>query len=228
MRIILLLFIGIFSLGFEISATYKANYGWFGTIATASGSFKKFNSHYLITTISKTTGFAKKFVNLTQIYQSSGVIKNNILIPLEYKNIIIRNGKQYTLIYSFDYNNSKIYKTKYKDGKFIYKKPLCFFAKNDILTLYWNLPKIMHSNSQTFKALGGERHTGRVDVTILKKSKSITKLKVNLYNKVFAGDKGILFLDVNNSNWVTIKGVVKNVLKVGDVKGEITSLRVLP
>jgi len=228
MKIILLLFLVVFSYSFKIEAEYVAKYGWFGTIAKAKGVYEKNKTNYQIKTFTKSTGFAKTIANIKQYYISKGVIKNNILIPKIYKNIIIRNGKKYELVYSFDYNNSKIYKTKYKEGKFIYKKTLPFFAKNDILTLYWNLPKIMKTKKKTFTALGGDKLTGRVDVEIIKQTTSQTYLRVNLYNKVFAGDKGILYLYINNSNWITTKGMVKNVLKIGDLKGEIVNLKISP
>ena len=206
-----------------MSATYEAKYGWFGTVAKAKGYFEKNATNYKITTSSQIT----KFIDFENYHISQGIIKNGILVPLIYKNIIIRDGKKYDLIYKFDYKNRKIYKLKYKNGKFIYKRVLDFFAKNDILSLYFNIPKIMKKNKETFKAIGGDRHTGRVDVEILSKGK-ITKIKANLYNKIFAGDRGILFLDINTSNWITLKGIVKNVLKIGDLKGKLVNFKQVP
>ncbi len=206
-----------------MSATYKAKYGWFGTVGIANGYFEKNATNYKISTYSQIT----KFIDFKNYHISQGIIKNGILIPLIYKNIIIKDDKKYSLIYKFDYKNKKIYKLKYKNGKFIYKRVLDFFAKNDILTLYFNIPKIMTKNKQTFYALGGDRDTGRVDVEILSKGK-ITKIKANLYNKIFAGDRGILFLDINTSNWVTLKGIVKNVLKIGDLKGKLVNFKQVP
>ncbi|WP_457565055.1 DUF3108 domain-containing protein [Caminibacter sp.] len=228
MRIVFFLIIGILAYSKTLIATYTAKYGWFGTIAMAKGVYDRNLTNYRITNFVQTTGFARTFVDLKEYYISEGNITNNILVPNIYKNIIIRNGKKYLLIYKFDYKNRKIIKTKYKEGKFVYKREMPFFAKNDILTLYFNLPLIMHSKRATFKALGGEKHTGRVDVEILKKTPKITKIKANLYNKVFAGDKGILYLDINTSNWVTLKGMVKNVLKIGDLKGELKSFKQVP
>jgi len=223
MKKLFFLIIAVLSYSFSIEATYEARYGIFGVVAKSKGYFEKNATNYLI----KTYSFTTKFIDFQNYHISKGIIKNNILIPQIYKNIIIRGNKKFELIYEFDYKHKKIYKTKYKEGKFIYKKTLPFFTNNDILTLYWNLPLLMKKNHQTFTAIGGERHTGKIDVDILKKGE-ITKLKVNLYNKVFAGDKGILYLDINTSNWVTIKGKVKNVLKIGDLKGEIINFKSSP
>ncbi|NPA10629.1 MAG: DUF3108 domain-containing protein [Epsilonproteobacteria bacterium] len=222
MKSILTIFAAV--LLFGMSAEYEATYGWFGKIATAKGEFDKNKTSYTIKTSTSLCGFAKKIADIKQSYISTGFIKNNILYPLTYKNIIIRNSKKYEIIYTFDYNASKIYKTKYALGKFVYKKTLPYFCKNDILSLYFNLPQTLHSQKATLCAVGGEKHTGKVIVEILKKGK-ITKLKANLFNKVFEGDKGILYLDINTSNWVTIKGKVKNVLKLGDLKGRLVKLK---
>jgi len=227
MKKIIIFIIAVFSFSFSMKASYIAKYGWFGTIAKATGYFEKNQTSYIIKTYSETIGFARTFVDFKNYHISKGIIKNNILIPLTYENIIIRNGKKYKLIFEFDYANSKIYKTKYKEGKLVYKKILPYFAKNDILSLYFNLPFIMKQNKMTFKAVGGEKHTGRVDVEILKKGK-ITKIKANLYNKVFSGDKGILFLNIKKEHWVTIEGIVKNVLKIGDLKGKLVSFKYNP
>ncbi len=225
MRILLFLILAIVAYSKTMTATYEAKYGWFGTIATATGIYETNLTDYTITTQIQTTGFAKTFINLQEYYISKGKIKNGILIPLTYQNIIIRNGKKYILSYRFDYNKTQIIKNKYKEGKFVYTRKMPFFAKNDILTLYFNLPKIMNKNFQTFKALGGDRHTGRVDVQILKKTDTKTYIKANLYNKIFAGDKGVLFLTIENKNWVTLEGMVKNVLKIGNLDGKLVKLK---
>ncbi len=223
MKKLIIFIIAILSYSFSMQATYEAKFGWFGTVAIATGYFEKNETNYIIKTFAKTT----KFIDFQNYHISKGRIINGILVPLRYENIIIRGDKKYDLIYTFDYLHKKIYKTKYKNGKFIYKRTLKYFANNDILSLYFNLPLIMKQNYQTFKAIGGERHTGRIDVNILQKGK-ITKIKANLYNKIFAGDKGVLYLDINTSNWVTLKGIVKNVLRIGDLKGRLVNLKINP
>ena len=223
MKKLFFLIIAVLSYSFSMKATYIAKYGWFGIVAKATGYFEKNQTDYII----KTFSYITKFIDFKNQHISKGRIINGILVPLTYKNIIFRGNDRYDLVYTFDYLHKKIYKTKYKNGKFIYKRTLPYFANNDILSLYFNLPLIMKNRHQTFKAIGGERHTGRIDVDILQKGK-ITKIKANLYNKVFAGDKGILYLDINTSNWVTLKGIVKNVLKIGDLKGRLVNFTQAP
>ncbi len=223
MKKLIFLIIAVLAYSFSMQATYEARFGWFGVVAKATGYFEKNQTSYIIKTFTKTT----KFINFKNYHISKGRIINGILVPLTYENIIIRGDNKFNLIFTFDYLHKKIYKTKYKNGKFIYKRTLEYFANNDILSLYFNLPLIMKKNKQTFKAVGGDRHTGRIDVEILKKGK-IIKIKANLYNKIFVGDKGVVYLDINSSNWVTIDGIVKHVLKIGNLKGRLVSLKINP
>ncbi len=229
MRVILLLIIAILAYSKTMLAKYSARFGIFKEVAIIKAKYEVNQTHYKISTYTTTTGFIKSIANVEQYYTSEGIVKNGILIPKKFIKLIIRHNhkKKYLAIYEFDYKNKKITKITYYNDKFAYKKNMPYFAKNDVLTLYFNLPKLLKNNHQTFKALGGEEHTGRVDVDILKKGK-IIKIKANLYNKVFAGDKGILFLDINSSNWVTLKGKVLNVLKIGTLKGELKSFKLIP
>jgi len=90
----------------------------------------------------------------------------------------------------------------------------------------------------TFYAVGGSKKNGRVDITFPTKSEledlkdefktNGLYIKANLYNKVFVGDKGVLYLVINPNNWVTLAGMVKNVLKIGDLKGKIKEFKELP
>jgi len=240
MRLILLFLIAILAYSQTITAKYKAKYGWFGTIATATGIFEKNDNNYTITTIVKTKGIAASLSgHLVQTYKSIGIIKNNKLVPLKYIVDIKRNGNDYYREYIFDHKNKKVLKKRYKNGKLTKQYPY-FYAPDDILTLYWNLPLYMKEHKSayyTFHAIGGSKKDGRVDITFptnyelveLKRlfdNKKGIYIKANLYNKVFVGDKGILYLVINPKNWVTLEGIVKNVLKIGNLKGKITSLKI--
>jgi len=237
MRIILLLFFAVFSFSFEISAKYEAKYGWFGVIATAEGRYERNETNYKITASVDTKGIAATLSgNLKQTYKSMGIIKNNKLIPLIYTVDIKRKGNDYLRVYIFDHKNKTVIKKRYKNGK-LTKEYKYYYAPDDILTLYWNLPLYLKEKKPyTFYAIGGRKNDGRIDVTF-PSSEEIEKLrkklfntnglylKANLYNKVFAGDKGVLYLVINPNNWVTLAGMVKNVLKIGDLRGKLVELK---
>ncbi len=237
MRIIFLLILGILAYSKTITATYSAKYGWFGTIATAKGVYERNETDYKITTTVKTEGIAASLSgHLIETYISEGKIINKRLVPMRYIMDIKRKGNDYYRIFIFDHKHKTVLKKRFKNGK-LTKEYKYFYAPDDILSLYWNLPLYLSKEKKdvyTFYAIGGNKKDGRVDISFpkgeeLQKLKEIFKtkgtyLKANLYNKVFAGDKGLLYLVIDPTNWVTVAGMVKNVLKIGDLKGKITSL----
>ena len=244
MRLLILIITVITLNAKTMIAEYYAKYGWFGTIAEAKGCFEKNSTNYKITTVSKAKGLAATLShNMVQSYLSIGIIKNGILIPKEYISSRKKSDYTYKKVYLFDHKNKKITCFRYKNGKFENKEVLKYYTPDDVLSLYFNLPqylkKLPKKQLYTFYALGGRKNDGKIDVTFPSK-KELNKLKdyfdnakgvyikANLYNKVFAGDKGILYLVINPKNWVTIKGVVKNVLKIGDLKGGLKDFKLIP
>jgi len=233
MRVILLCFLTIFLYSKTLKATYKAKYGWFGTVAIATGVFEKNKTNYKIETIIKTHGMvASLSKHLEEKFTSIGIIKNSMLIPQKYITNIKRGDNKYKIIYIFDHNNKIITRKKYKNGQLTTKEKFKYYAPQDILSLYFNLPLLLkEKKTYTFYALGARRIDGRVDVNFCNKNIFEEKgicIKANLYNKVFAGDKGILYLLINQNNWVCLKGVVKNVLKIGDLKGRLVNFTQVP
>ena len=233
MRVILLCFLAIFLYSHTLKAIYEAKYGWFGRVATATGIFEKNVTNYKIETIVKTESIAASLSkHLEQKYISIGKVKNSILIPQKYITYIKRGDNIYKIIYVFNHKNKIIIKTKYKNGQLIKKEKFRYYAPQDILSLYFNLPLFLkEKKTYTFYALGARKTDGRVDVNFcdnnIFKEKGVC-IKANLYNKVFVGDKGILYLLINKNNWVCLKGVVKNVLKIGDLKGKLVGFKQVP
>jgi hypothetical protein len=234
MRYILLFFLIVSINAKTLIATYKAKYGIFGTIATAQGIFEKNATNYKIEAIVKTKGLAAALSkHMIQKYTSIGIIKNKMLIPLEYITYRKRGNKEYKRVYIFDHNKKTITRKQYVNGKFDGEGKFDYYAPQDVLSLYFNLPYLLKNKNKTytFYALGARKTDGRVDVNFCKKNIFKEKgicIKGNLYNKVFSGDKGILYLLINPDNWVTLRGIVKNVLKIGDLKGKITSFKQVP
>ena len=239
MKVILLLFLFIFANAKTMIAKYYAKYGWFGTIATATGTIEINETDYKIITEVKTVSIAATLTkHLYQSYTSIGKIKNSLLITQKYISYHQNDKKHYQKVYIFDHKNKKIKVTKYNMGKIEYQKTLPYYTNYDVLSLYFNLPLLLKKGEKnTFYALGGRKKDGKIDVTFpkgkelkrVKKALDANKgicIKANLYNKVFAGDKGILYLVIESKNWITLKGMVKNVLKIGDLKGGIEKLTI--
>jgi len=233
MRVILLCFFAIFLYSNTLKATYEAKYGWFGRVATATGIFEKNETNYKIETIIKTQSIAASLSkHLEENFTSIGTVKNSMLIPQKYITCIKRGDNRYKIIYVFNHKNKIITKIKYKNGQLIKKEKFKYYAPQDILSLYFNLPLFLkEKKTYTFYALGARRTDGRVDVDFCNKNIFEEKgicIKANLYNKVFAGDKGILYLLINQNNWICLKGIVKNVLKIGDLKGNLVKFKQVP
>ncbi len=234
-----LIFIAVFTFAFNIQATYTAKYGWFGTIGIAHGYFEKNKTNYIIKTSSKFTGFAGTISkHLQNRYISIGIVKKGILYPQKYITVRKNTKKEIKTIYIFKKN--VINKIRYKNGKLDNNSTIDYFTNQDVLSLYFNLPKFIKNYNKTyfFYALGGRRKDGKIEVNFPKgrelsniqhifKQKGIY-IKANLFNKIFAGDKGILYLVINPKNWVTLDGMVKNVLKIGDLKGSLKNFKQVP
>jgi hypothetical protein len=234
MRYILLFFLIVSINAKTLIATYEAKYGIFGTIATAEGIYEKNATNYKIDTTVKTKGLAAALTkHMVQKYTSIGIIKNHMLIPLKYITYRKRGKKEYKRVYIFNHKNKTIIRKQYVNNKFDGMEKFDYYAPQDVLSLYFNLPHLLKDKNKiyTFYALGARKTDGRVDVNFCKKNVFKEKgicIKGNLYNKVFSGDKGILYLLINPDNWVTLKGIVKNVLKIGDLKGRLVNFKQVP
>jgi len=240
MKKLIILIIAVLSYSFSIKATYIAKYGWFGTIAKATGYFEKNETAYIIKTHSQLVGIVGSLSNhLQNDYISIGKVKNGILYPQKYITIRKNSKKEVKTIYIFHQNY--IQKIRYKNNKFDSNSTISYYVNQDILSLYFNLPNFIkdYDKTYTFYALGGRHKDGKIEVSFPKgkeledikntfDNKKGIYLKANLFNKVFAGDKGILYLVINPNNWVTLKGMVKNVLKIGDLKGRLVDFKQVP
>ena len=223
-----------------MTATYQAKYGWFGTIGEAQGYFEKNETNYIIKTNSKLLGIAATFSHhLKNTYISIGKIKNSLLYPEKYITVRKNSKKEVKTVFVFYKNH--IQKIRFINGKLDSNSTLHYYVTQDVLSLYFNLPKLIkdYNKVYNFYALGGRHKDGKITLSfpkgdekrkiqnIFDNQKGIY-LKANLYNKVFAGDKGILYLVINPHNWVTLRGIVKNVLKIGNLKGKLVDFKQVP
>ena len=231
----------IFALGFlslfakEITAEYRVTYGIFGTVAKAYAKLEMNESNYKIVVDVESVGIAKMLSHhRSEHYESMGNVKNGMLHP----KVFLRQKQSTKRIdikrYIFDYANKRIivHTDKNKFGQFHVQSthPLNYFAKDDVLTLYFNLQNYLtpHTKHYVFHAVGGSEKDGEVDVDILPKSKKYRKLlkkdglylKVTLHQKIFASKKGELFLVMDNDGIAT-RGVLKDVIFFGDIVGEL-------
>jgi hypothetical protein len=115
-----------------------------------------------------------------------------------------------------------------------------FFANNDILTLFFNLKTILGKDlttkeEQKLIAIGASDKNGKIDVRSIldKEYKEISKLldesnhilAIVLNQKIFASQKGEMFLNINDEGICT-SALLKDVIMFGDIRGKIKKLEI--
>ena len=227
----------------EIVAQYKVSYGFFGKIGVADARLERNETNYSIEIVAKATGFAKVLSgSRVERYTSEGKVVDGKLVPLRFVKSRSRRNKRTDKFFEFDHAAKRVYvyKKYYKNGKFIKKtKPsvLPFYAKDDLLTLYFNikdeLPK--RRGALQFHAVGGDRKTGAVDIVIPdeKKREELKRLLKTdgfyiiaiIHQKIFASKNGELFIAMDKDG-IAKKALLKDVIMFGDVVGTLVKKRV--
>ncbi len=246
-KIILLIFFTISSLfasDYSMDAEYDVSYGVLGNVGVAEASYTQENGTYKIMIKAKATGLAK-LVSQSRVetYESIGIVKDGVLVPQIFLMKKKRGSKVDTKRYMFDYKKHQItiLESKKRDSNSNEKqKTLPFFTHNDILTLFFNLKHIIGDNFTTNKELeliaaGAREKDGKINLYSLKgkEYKSISKLldkkehilSVVLNQRIFASQKGEMFLNLNDDGICT-SAVLKDVIMFGDIKGVLKKLKV--
>ena len=229
--------------GKEIEAEYKVSYGIFGSVGKSWAKMESNDTNYSIEVVGKATGIAKILSNSrVERYTSHGFVKDGFLRPLLFVKIRQNSSKKDIKKFSFDYKKRRITIERYiyKGGKLLQHsfEHAPFFANEDILTLYFNIRRYLkpHRYFYTFHAVGGDRHTGRIDV-ILEHGKRLRELQkllgihglylsVILHQKIFASKQGELHIVIDKDG-VAKKALLKDVIAFGDIVGVLVRKRVV-
>ena len=222
-----------------LDVTYKVSFGMFGEMGISDAHLETKGDTYIIEIKMKATGMAKALSkNRKERHISKGHIVNGMFVSDTYK-VIKTYGKKYIeKIYRIDHKKKRVTKdnTKKNQDKVTEEKRtiLDFYSKNDLLTLYFNLPKMITDRSKAttyeFSAVGAERQEGKVEVRIPKESelKGYQKtlgegdywyMTAIIYQKIFASNKGELMLAVGKDG-ITQKAVLKDLMMFGDLVAE--------
>ncbi len=253
MRIVLIVLFFLNSMfAKDITATYRVSFGIFGQIGIAKTSLHVEGGRYKINIVAKSTGFAS-FVSggRTEFYESKGEVVDGVLVPDVYKKVVQKNVninnsfdkesktviKKYTLIYKFNHEDKKVIATKIKTkgkNRSEHSEVLKFYAKNDILSLFFNFKKLFPNLTITKKyllhAVGADKKSGDIQLFPLSKKEfsglidgkldNLKFMKVILSDKIFASKKGELYLALNTDG-ICEKAVLKDVILFGDIRGEL-------
>ena len=222
-----------------IEANYKVEFGIFGEIGVANATLTKDDASYTIDVELEATGLAKKLSgNRKEHHISKGHIENGVMVSDLYQVIKSHGDKTTNKVYYIDHKNRSVLKSyKYwKNGTLTddSNATLDYYSKNDLLTLYFNLDKMVKdkqkSASYTFTAVGAEKQNGSVDVIIPKnnelnefeetvgaKDKNGWYARAIINQDIFSSDKGELLLRIGEDG-ITQKAVLKDLILFGDIR----------
>jgi len=221
-----------------IKANYDVSYGVFGQIGTAKALLNKEKKKYTIDIHLEASGLAKMLSGgRKERHISKGHIERGLMVSDLYQVIKSHGDTVINKEYWTDHKRKKVTKKhqKFKQGKLVSQKKtvLDFYAKDDLLTLYFNLDtaiKEKHkSKTYLFNAVGAEKQKGKVTVIIPKKNDLPKYLEALgddsawyataiIHQKIFSSQEGRLLLGVAEDG-ITNQAVLKDVIFFGDIKG---------
>ncbi len=223
----------------SMHAVYKIEYGILGKMGVSDAYLKKEGERYEIKMVAKATGIARILSGgREEVYGSEGKIIDGQFVPDTFHKDIKRSNKRRIKVYTFDHVSKKVtfHERNYRDGRLKNEKneTLPYYARNDILSLYFNVSKIIGSCDKPFskklKAVGAEKKTGRIHIeTITDGVREKIKqdlgdascyLKVTIYQKLFGSKGGELYLSLNK-NFIVQRALLKDVVMFGDIRGRL-------
>ena len=232
---VVFIILSTFSEAKETQVNYKATFGIFGTVGHIYNTLKQNKKSYQIDTTVKLAGLAKMIMGgQTEHYISKGHLEKGKMVSDLYQMISKKKGKTVSKEYRVDHTHKYVTKRyrKWVNGKLVEdsKKKLKFYAKDDLLTLYFNMDKMItkKGKSYTVKAVGLEKQKGVVKITVptdiqaASYKKDLGKsadwyAKALIVQKNFRKKKGDILLSVAKDKFIK-KAVIKDVLFYGDAR----------
>jgi hypothetical protein len=231
----LFLFLGSFASAKVTQLNYTATFGIFGTVGTIKNKLTQNRKTYQIETTVIVEGLAKVLMrNPTEHYVSKGHIENGLMVSDSYTMISSKQDKKVTKEYHINHKKKYVTKRyrKWRNGKLITDRTekLKFYAKNDLLTLYFNLGNAVKEKGEKyiFKAVGLEKQDGKVQITAPSDADAapyiqdlgtgaVLYAKALIHQKNFRKKKGDILLAVAKDGFIS-KSVIKDILFYGDAK----------
>ncbi len=220
-----------------INVKYKVEFGIFGEIGIAKAKLTRDDNSYVIDINLESTGIAKTLSRgQRERHISKGHIENGVMISDLYQIIKHYGSKTTDIVYEIDHKRKKVVKkTKKWKGNKLYKektKNIKKYAKDDLLTLYFNLNNYIKdrttSKDYRFEAIGAEKQDGFVDIHI-PNSNELSEYKEMLgkdaswyaraviHQNIFSSKNGELLLSIGKDG-ITKKAVLKDLIFFGDIR----------
>ena len=225
-----------------IQANFDVSYGIVGKIGTAKAVLKKDIHRYTIDIRLETTGLARVLSgNRKERHISKGHMEKGLMVSDLYQVIKSHGDVVVNKEYWIDHKKKRVIKKykKFVKGKIVSeeKEILNFYAKDDLLTLYFNLATAIKNKTKAktyiFKAVGAERQKGKVTLIIPQPNKiqsykdalgndSAWYATAIIHQKIFSSKEGRLMLGVGKDG-ITNKAVLKDLIFFGDIRAVRTS-----
>lgn len=238
MRKRIFVLLGIFLILSDVSLAkvtylnYKATFGIFGTVGTIHNKLTQDTKNYQIDTTVELAGVAKMLMGgQTERYISKGHMENGLMVSDMYQMVSTKKKKVTSKEYYIDHKTKYVTKRyrKWLDGKLVEdtRERLSFYAKDDLLTLYFNLGHAITQKGKTyvFKAVGLEKQKGKVQITVPNNQENasykqelgdaILYAKALIVQKNFRKKKGDILLALSKDGFIQ-KSVIKDILLYGD------------
>jgi len=231
----LLFILSHFAYAEVLRLNYKATFGIFGVVGTIENKIERDEKIYRIDTTVKLLGLAKILMGgQTERYISKGHIEDGFMVCDTYETKSVKKEKVIEKKYSINHKEKYVFKhyRKWINGTLVKdnKKRLSFYAKDDLLTLYFNLGHAIKEKGKKyiFNAVGLEKQKGKVQITVPSDMNNASYKKdlgggAALYAKAlivqknFRKKKGDILLAVAKDGFIQ-KSVIKDILLYGDAK----------
>ena len=227
----------------EFVAKYDITYGNFLKLGVANNILNIKDNTYKIRIEAHTTGMAKILTNnRVEIYESYGKFIDNQFIPKKFIKIKQDKYKKRVRTYTFDHKNQKIFLHDKRSGKKKKitssfkeefqtineekKSQLDYFAKDDILSLFFNMQEklLTYKSGKEYilNAVGANKTKGLIN--ILKKDDK-GKFTAFINQRIFQSKRGELLISLNKHGFCSY-AVLKDVLFFGDIVGKMTEFKI--
>ena len=231
----LFLLLGSFASAQVTELNYKATFGIFGKVGTIENTLTRNHKTYKIDTKVTLAGLAKILLSgQADHYVSKGHMENGLMVSDLYQMISKKKDKIVSKEYYINHKGKYVTKRvrKWRKGKLVEDRTekLKFYAKDDLLTLYFNLGTAVKQKGKKyiFKAVGLEKQNGKVQITVPNDAQVAAYkkdlgqganlyLKALIYQKNFRKKKGDILLSVAKDGFIH-KSVIKDILLYGDAE----------
>jgi hypothetical protein len=241
MKKIVFLMITLFWLHAEVvNVAYKVEFGLFGEIGVANATLSRDENSYEIDIKLDSTGIAKTLSgNRKERHISKGHIEEGRMVSDLYQIIKSHGAYSSNRIYRIDHKHKKVTQQtqKWKKGK-LYKDKTVemdeIYAKDDLLTLYFNLDNYIEdkniSKDYRLHAVGAEKQNGYVDIHIPTKEEideyqellgkdQAWYAKAIIHQEIFSSDEGELLLGIGQDG-IANRAVLKDLILFGDIRAK--------